>query len=304
MAAGGDWASKDYKPNIALPNVDTSLEALIKNIRPVDVDQRIPLKVGIYGDKGTRKTITAIKLALAALKEKELILYIDSAENWSSILNHKEIDHKRILRYPYQNVESLHTLRREMAAGSHEIFGLIGAVIFDEYSSMVQGDTFFVTEARANELAKSGDKSKDPYMPAWPDYRAVEARFFKVIDGFMKIRPTELSVIFVSHEKFYENEKKIRASMPSATAGDFEKLLHGVYRAEVVKAKRGKEEILSHRLQTQPVGMVSAKTRIGGLGLYCTVDELIEAYKAWGRNDVPKVIPVNDESTDNTNTEK
>lgn len=286
------YADSESKPHIRLPNVDVTMKDLMDKISKFDLQARIPMQIAIYGDKGTGKTVAAIKSMLATLDEGEILLYIDSAENWSSVLNHPEIlEHRdRIIRYPYQNVESLTAWVKQIKENpNHDLIKRIGAVILDEYSSMVQLDLTWITKARADTLlAKNNDDSKDPYTPQWPEYRSVEVRFFNVIQGFMHAKPG-LSLCLVAHEKYYEKEDKIRASMPSATAADFEKLLHGVYRAYIketrVKGDKGFETRRQILFQTAPSGNISAKTRFR-VPLHATLDQLIEGYKAWGRNDL------------------
>lgn len=279
------YMDKDQKPNIQIKGVDVTLEQLLAATRPLDVNQRLACQVGIYGGKGTGKTIAAVKLAMATLDEGEFLLYIDSAENWSSILNHPEVDHKRILRYQYTGLDSLFTWMKSIKEQkSHPLLSKIGAVVMDEYSSMVQFDLNWITEQRAFALQAQNDHSKDPYTPMWPDYRSVEVRFLKVLKGFMSAKPG-MSLIFVSHEKYYEKEAKFRAEMPSATAADFEKLLHGIYRVTADFKKQGDKEVYLRKFQTMPTKSVSAKTRFP-VPFYCSLEQLIEGYKAWGRKDL------------------
>ena len=288
------YADSESKPHIRLPNIDVTMDDLMKKIGKFDFDARIPMQIAVYGDKGTGKTIAAIKMMLATLDEEEILLYIDSAENWSSVMNHPEImaERDRIIRYPYQNLESLAAWVKNIKENqNHPLIKKIGAVILDEYSSMVQLDLTWITKARADTLLQNSggkDDSKDPYTPQWPDYRSVEVRFFNIIQGFMHAKPG-MSLCMVAHEKYYEKEDKIRASMPSATAADFEKLLHGVYRAYIeekrVKTEKGYETRRRILFQTAPSGNISAKTRFR-VPLHATLDQLIEGYKAWGRNDL------------------
>lgn len=139
--------------------------------------------------------------------------------------NHPEIDETRIIRYPYNNVEGLFAWVEQLKANpNHPKLKNIGAIILDEYSSMVQADLTWITKARADTLLRGGDDSKDPYTPLWPEYRSIEVRFLQVIQGFMNIR-AGMSLCLIAHEKFYDKEEITRAAMPSATAADFEKLL-------------------------------------------------------------------------------
>lgn len=283
------YADESAKPNIRLKHTDVTLQDLLGKITKVSRDTPVPMQIGIYGSKGTGKTIAGMKAMLSTLKEDQLLLYIDSAENWSSIRNHPEIDETKIIRYPYSNVEGLFAWVEQLRSNpTHKTLSRIGAIILDEYSSMVQADLTWITKARADTLLEGGDDSKDPYTPLWPEYRSIEVRFLQVIQGFMNIR-AGMSLCLIAHEKFYDKEEIIRAAMPSATAADFEKLLHGVYRAFIketrTKGEKGysvKREIL---FQTAPTANVSAKTRFR-VPLYATLEQLIKGYQSWGRPDL------------------
>lgn len=277
------WSNEEIPVKQKLPEVSNTEEELLSLMGSIK-KEKIPLKVAVYGDQGTRKTVTAMRLAQAASVPDDKILYIDSAENWSSMQNHPEVM-RNVIRFPFKNVESLWTLAKAIQKGNPP-FDRIGAVVFDEYSSIISYDTNWITEARSKQVEKEGG-FKDPFKPEWPDYRAVEVRSYKTMMMFMHVTSRKLNLIYVAHENYYEKENMIRPNMPAATAKSFQGLLQGVYRSTLDhENKKDKSSPIVHRLQTMPLNRVSCKNRIGGVGLFTSVDELIKAYRVWGNVDI------------------
>ena len=63
-----------------------------------DLDAKhVPALISIFGDQGTGKTVTAMKFMQAIVPPEKKIVYLDSANNWVSLMNHPELM-KRVKR--------------------------------------------------------------------------------------------------------------------------------------------------------------------------------------------------------------
>lgn len=240
--------------------------------------QHVPSMIGIYGDQGTGKTVAGMKYLQKIVPKHKKILYVDSAANWTSLMNHPELM-ERVKLMEYENMEQLQVLAR-MLRISDELREKIGGIMLDEYSVMSARDQAWIVRVRAEQVneeyfnGKAGAKFKDPYQPTLPDYLGQKLRSGEVINDFLV---SKTHTVFIAHEKL-DDIKVIQPDFPEKTGKEWQRLLHGVYHAtyDVVDNKE------VYPMQLKPFNRISAKNRIGGLGRFATIDEVAEAYLKWG----------------------
>lgn len=273
------WIEQE-QPRKALPKITIAEKELLEGMSDLDTEKPA-FKGAVYGDMGTGKTVHALKMAQAFTPPEKFILYVDTKENWSSLLNHPEL-RRRVKKLAFINWEQLMVMARAFRAGQEPFKSRFGAVVIDEYNSAIQHDLSWIVRARSkqNEIDNAG--FKDPFQPTQPDYLASQIRSNDLID--LLVKTPELNVFLTSHEKLDESTMTTRPDMKPGAATDFQKALHSVYRSSIdeVKLPDGKGTKLVHKLQLQPVKRVAAKNRIGGLGVYATTEMVIEAYNKWG----------------------
>lgn len=276
-------------PTQALPAPTAKTKkALIESMHDLD-DLTVAMLICIYGDQGTGKTISMMKLMQAITPPEKRILYVDSGKGWSSMLNFPELKN-RVKRMRYENIEQLIALAGAIREGSPP-FDSFGAVVLDEYSSMIRKDRTWIVKARAKQKADQGD-FKDPFQPTQPDYLASQIRSDDVLNTFME---NEIHIGFLSHEKYDKETLMMRPDFSPGAANDFQRQIHSVLRATVKLDKTTKEPV--RELQLQPVGnRVSVKNRIGGLGNFAKdISEVIEAYRKWGIQTEPVNVTLTEE---------
>lgn len=273
MAQGYD----DNVPNQALPKVSQkSFDALMASMVNMEDMTTPPVKICIMGDQGTGKTTAMLQFIQAIVPEDKYIVYVDSAEGWTALQNFPQLK-RRCKWMRYENVEQLQQFAHALREGKPP-FDKIGAVVLDEYSSMIKNDKTWIVRQRSLQAEKKGE-FRDPFMPQRPDYLASQLRSEDVVSYFLRCG---IHVGFVSHEKFDDKTLMTRPDFPPGAANDFQRLIHSVIRAEVKFDKASQES--RRRFQLQPIGnRVSVKNRIGGLGNFINdIGELAEAYTKWG----------------------
>lgn len=282
-------ATKDYDvelPTQALPTpAKKDIAALVKSMKKMGAkkEEGVPVVAVISGDQGTGKTTAMMKLIYSIVPKEKRIIYMDSAQGWSSLMNDPmfqtaEFD-DRVMWTQYENMEQQLVLA---AAIRDKVppFDTIGGLVMDEYSSMVKRDRTWIVKARSQQKEKKNEGFKDPFQPAQPDYLASQIRSEDVINAYLS---TGIHIGFTSHEKLDKDTLMIRPDFSPGAANDLQRLVHSVLRASVKVDSKGE---VTRRLQLQPIGRVSAKNRIGGLGNFCDdIMEVVEAYNKWG---IPK----------------
>lgn len=268
-------------PSAPLPTVpQKAVTAILGSMTDLD-KKHVPLLFAVSGDQGTGKTKAGMEILQGIVDPGKKIVYVDTAMNFATLNNHPDL-RKNVKVMEYENMEQLLIL----AQGIRTVPGLkdmIGAVMIDEYSSAVKADRKWIVRSRS-EQAKP--KYKDPHHPSQADYLSSQIRSEEVVQAFML---SGIHVCFITHEKV--DEKIItRPDFPPGAANDFQRLIHGVYRA-TAKVENGS---LKHQLQLQPTGRISVKNRVGGLGVFATDKEVASAYNRWG---IEADTPTNTEVT-------
>jgi hypothetical protein len=289
-------------PTQALPKVAAKTKRALLDALEDPSEKDAPAYVCIYGDQGTGKSVSMMKFMLSILQPDKVLVYVDSGKGWTSFQNHPDIMQalrdKRWRRMKYENLEQLIALAGAIREGGG-VFDMIGAVILDEYSSMIKKDKTWIVKARAKQKEDKGE-FKDPFQPAQPDYLASQIRSEDVLNAFME---NDIHVGFLSHEKWDKEQLTTRPDFPPGAANDFQRLLHSVLRATVKLDKASGKPI--RQLQLQPVGnRVSVKNRVGGLGAFISeIDEYIEAYKKWGIQETTTELTLTKEQVAEITTE-
>lgn len=288
--AENNWTTNEDMPVAKLPTVAKDKAEILSRMSDMAVE-KLKFKGAIYGDMGTGKTIAAMALAKTLVTEEQpFVLYIDTAENWASLIEHPELM-KNTKRYRFDSWDDNIQIARWLNSGEVP-FNKIACVVYDEYSAMVHYDLAWITKQRSAQAEMARKDFRDPYWPQLPDYMAVMHRSNILIDGLMKL---DKHLIFVSHAVIDKDTRWMGPDMPGATRRDFARKLHALYYAHVDKIE-GKR---SYLLRTAPLESkrIAAKGRFGSMNDVVNVSEVIEAYKKWGlpkntENAVPYSPPV------------
>jgi hypothetical protein len=247
-----------------------SAETLMSNIQP-------KFKGILYGNSGKGKTVLAFWLALRLLKPDELIYYVDTAENWVSILNHPDIasQRHRIIHVNYKGFSQLETLKMVLEAKIGK-YANIGVLILDEATSIARADLMTVTASRA-----LSDATKDPDTPTWPDRNTAQNRYQKLSEEFVKL---PIHFIKIGHERSDKNNLNIPVFSPSFSPSLCPLILqpiHYVGRVLADEVTIDGQVIYNRYIQSHPINTSVAKSRIGGLDLNSSFDTFVEGVVKW-----------------------
>lgn len=269
-------------PMKALPIRKVDLESLAKITVPLK-RRHLSAKGMFYGDSGTMKTTVAMRFAQAITPPDKRILYLDSAEGWSTLQNYEaEGLMDRVLHQPVESHEQL-ILMAQVLLMQKAPFDKVGCVLFDEYTQMVDSDLNWIVESRAEHVnSQEGSSYKDPFTPALPDYNATRIRSNKVLATFLRV--PDVHLLFIGHEKKGDRAVTIPDMQDKAGKSLYQRL-HFLYRTETVTPKE-KGKSAYWRMQTVNGNRVQAKNRINGIPAYVTdIQQVIDAYKNWGVTD-------------------
>ena len=288
-------------PMNALPVRKVDLKSLIEITRPLTAKQ-LTAKGMFYGPAGSMKTTQAMRFAQAITDPQKHILYLDSAEGWSTLMNYRsEGLMNRVLHQPVDSQEQL-ILVIEAVRMKQAPFDKIGCIVFDEYTQMVDNDLNWIVESRAemaNKSAKEGEQNKDPFTPALPDYNAARIRSNKVIAAALKLPDAHL--LFIGHEKI--DKAQTIPDMQDKAGKSLYQRLHFLYHLEQYTPKE-KDAATYWRMQTVNGNRITAKNRIVNVPAFVRdIDVLIKCYKEWGvqsnEGTVQKPEPVKNDQPDN-----
>ena len=234
------------------------------------------LKMLIYGEPGTGKTVAAMKIAQAITPEGKSIEFLDFLEGWTSLLNHKGLT-DRTNRQQYEGLSQIEALSQAIDEKLAP-FDTIGTVILDEFSAMANADLDTVLRVRM-----AADRSGED-VPAWPDYHANKERTRKAIT---KLLSSNINVILVAHTK--EDKDNTTGAVTTKPAfiqsfyGVFSQMLHVVANLTAVQFAAKEDGTQEYRriFQVNPTKRVSAKTRVGGLPVTVEYEPLIHAIIEW-----------------------
>ena len=259
-------------PSQALPIPKMALDRLTNSITRLE-NKRLTAKGLIYGDAGTMKTTAAMRILQAITPKDKMILYIDTAEGWSVLMNYPELK-ERVVHVPYERIEQLWLLG-DAILQKIPPYDKIGGILFDEYTQIHDEDLNWIVQSRADQAEKDG-KFKDPYQPALPDYNAARIRSNRTLAKFMKLPDTHL--IFNGHER-EGTRKVIVPDMPEKAGKSLYVKLHFVFHTEW--NGEGKDAVW--RMQTVGGNKIVAKNRVNGVPSFISDPNIFSnAYLNWG----------------------
>lgn len=247
-----------------------------------DMGSLIPFFKGcIYGDSGFGKTVIAMRLAQAINPPGKTIEYIDFLEGWVALLNHRDEGVlKNAHREQYEGISQIETLAKFIKMGVPP-FDKIGTVILDEFSSMTKTDLDTVVKSRAAK-----DPSKDPNVPTQPDFYAGTERARRALTDLLQAQVNVIVVAHIREDKLNSGVTVTRPAFMPNFSDTFRQMMHLVANlsAEEFTAEDGTVDY-KRSLQVHPTRRVNAKTRIGGLNVNVTPEELIPAVVEWMRGE-------------------
>jgi len=266
------------------------------------------LKALIYGESGFGKTVKVMEIAQAITPPEKTIEFIDFLEGWVSLKNHKGLT-DRANRQRYAGLSQIEFLGEAIQEGI-EPFNKIGTVILDELSAMSKSDLDIVLKTRAAQ-----DSSKDPNVPTQPDFYANTERVRRAVTKLLQADINVLVVAHIREDKLSNGIVVQRPAFMPAFSETFRQMMHLVANLSAVEftADDGTQQY-RRSFQVHPTRSVSAKTRIGGLPVVVTSEQLIPAIIEWmkgerkseavldnGENPVthPDVDGLSEDSSDN-----
>lgn len=247
----------------------------------------------IYGPSGVGKTVLAAEIARQITPTGKEIFYVDSMENWTSLQNHPELK-DRMKRFKYEGLSQLDTMREAFREG-YDIFANVGTFILDELDGM-QGDDLDIV------ASNSQDHPDDPDAVTWPDFNKNTVRVRRTMREFLKL---DVNVIAVAHDGEGKDRRGVAIQRPDFTpklAKAMLEFMHlcGYMTAEVVRGGDGNE--YTRRIQVHPTGNLVTKSRVGGLAVKVSSQELISGIKEWQQGTRPDELveskPVKEMPTD------
>lgn len=257
-------------------SLEKFLESLEESLQDLE-GKNASLKAIIYGSQGVGKTVAALQIAQLLTPQDKIILYIDSAEGWTSLQNFPPLK-KRVKRLTDSRVSTLNAVSNAIKA-KQGIFGQVGAVIIDEHTSVFDNDLNAVTRSRA--AASPGEK--DPDTPSWPDRNTAKNRAISSVGEL--VRMEDVHLILLGHERSDKDHLERPVKSPAYTPAAVDALcglVHVV--AHMTADERSGNDgaaLYERALQVHPTALTIAKTRIGGMPLRVTVKDLIQYATEW-----------------------
>lgn len=231
------------------------LQALQASEQPLS-EVEPSFKALIYGQIGAGKTYAAFDIAMKLTPKQ--IIYVDYAEGWTAVRQHEQFNEikNRTRRFQYSSMGQLEALAEAIKSGAKG-FENIGAIILDEYSSMVDNSL----EAVVTKLYKENPSKYDEVLPEWPHFNRNKLICTKIHRLLNHIPGTH--VIYLAHAKSRVEQDTGKEFLepnfnPSYGANFLQDLqLVGMMTAEV------RQEKYTRKIQVQPERRVAAKNRLG-----------------------------------------
>lgn len=239
---------------------------------------RPTFKALLYGDSGVGKTVHAIMMAQEITPPDKRIMYIDTAEGWVSLENHKELK-PRVDRMRYVNLNQIDALCQAMKEQEGG-FDTYGTVIFDESSSAADTALDEVLKYRASQ-----DRSKDPDTPTQPDFNTATNKVRKSYMDMLTI--PGVNVIMIAHVRKDKDNRNIEVQAPSFMPKLGGKLRQPMHLVAHMSGNELSDDKYVRVFQVHPTRTIVAKTRIGDLPPQVEYDELITKVKGWIGGTVP-----------------
>jgi phage nucleotide-binding protein len=226
--------------------MDTAvLDALLAEIAPVE-DKHSKLKVLIYGDPGTGKTV------LAAGAPAPLLIDVEGGS--LSLRNHSELSTVEVMRYV--NVKQLE-LFASAASQSDSPFDKYESIIIDTFSELQKRDLDDIVKAAARK-----DPSRDPNIPIGPDYNKNTEHLRQIAAAF---RDLDKHLIVICHAKEEKDERTGTLFVRPNLTPKLASTMAGIFDIVGYMSATGEGETRRRTLQVHPSPSIQAKTRIGNL---------------------------------------
>ncbi len=232
----------------------------------------------IYGESGVGKTILAFKIAQAITPKDKSIAYIDTVEGWVSALNHKD-EHllNRCKRFKYQGLSQIAALVEAIDTGV-EPFNNIGCLIVDEASTVSRLDLDVALKARARTT-----QDKDVDSPTWPD---MNINTHRMRLNMLDLLAQDFHVILTAHIREDQDKRTgktyTRPDFMPQISKSIREMVHLVgHMTGNISATEEGEVKYDRSIQVYPTDHIVAKTRVGGMGLDATSEQLVTAISEW-----------------------
>jgi hypothetical protein len=248
------------------------------NLQDLEDNNERSLKALIYGPSGTGKTVQSVALAQAITRPEEQIIYCDSGNGWVSLENHPTLK-RRVKRIQIGKITTLEGIG-DVTSRKVGAFANVGAIIVDEYSTIVDNDLSFIVRERASK-----DETKDPDTPTQPDYNTSKNRGVKYANKLFLL--DRVHVILVAHERQDKDSRNILKISPLFNPKLGARLREAVHLVAYMDMTNRRVEGDSTRreqvrtIQVHPSETVVAKTRIGGLEPVVNYKQLETGVKKW-----------------------
>jgi hypothetical protein len=266
-------ANKQQQLNALLASMD-DMNGLYANIKSM-----------IFGRMGTGKTVHGMMMLQRFTPSDKKIVYVDSHEGWVSFNNHPELK-DRVIRIPFQGLSQIDTLVmaiNEKAPG----FENIGAIMFDELSSIETIDVGVVQVARAEMTGEFA-------QPTLPDMGVTTYRMRKCFAPVIKL---DVHVVFISHLRDDEIKTGTKATGKFTARPYFmnklgEDLKSWVHEVTYMYADNTNGKY-TRLLQVRPTLQVDAKTRILDVPNVVSPAAYLDAMDKWlgGNAGTIKAVP-------------
>lgn len=220
------------------------LDALLAEIAPIE-QKHSRLKVLIYGDPGTGKTVFAASAPAPIL--------IDVEGGSLSLRNHPELSTVEVMRYV--NVRQLE-LFAAAANDSTGPFGKYETVIIDTFSELQKRDIDDIVKADFRK-----NPGREPF-PIGPDYNKNTEHLRQIAAAF---RDLDKHLVVICHGKDEKDERTGTILTRPNLTPKLASTMMGIFDIVGHMTATGEGETRKRHLQVHPTPQVQAKTRIGGL---------------------------------------
>lgn len=252
------------------------LNALVESMQDMEVTSP-NFKAMLYGESGVGKTVMALQIAQAITPTDKTIIYVDSVEGWVSLLNHKGLT-DRVIRMAYKGLSQIAAI---VQAFDEQLppFDKAGCIVLDEASTIARADLDNVVKARAKTTP-----GKDADVPVLPDMNVNTQRMRM---SMMSLLQKDIHVICCAHirEDTDQRTGKVytRPDFMPKVSKSLREMLHlvGHVTSEEQMVSNDGESEYRRLIQVYPTQSIVAKTRISGMDVHVSVDELIEATIEW-----------------------